>query len=82
MNSSTILKSAKLILTDLLAGQSCAEFIARRINLPDKTTNKMIQLMLEKDYITPVIVNNFTAYRLTSKGQREAKTFSKTQSKI
>jgi hypothetical protein len=77
MNNFTILKSAKLILTDLLAGQSCAEFIAQRIDLPLKTTNKMIQLMLQKDYITPVIVQDFTAYRLTAKGQREAKTFSK-----
>lgn len=79
MNSSNILGNAKLILTDLLAGQSCAEFIAERIDLPEKTTNEMIQLMLQHDYIKPVIVNHFTAYRLTYKGEREAKILSKTK---
>lgn len=77
MNSSDILRNAKLILIDLLSGQSCAEFIAQRIDLSDAKTNKMINLMLEKDYITPVIVNDLTAYRLTGKGQREARLFYK-----
>lgn len=77
MNSSDLIKYAKLILTDLLSGQSCAEFIALRIDLSDKKTNKIIQLLLEKNYITPVIVNDFTAYRLTSKGKRESELFSK-----